>query len=251
MNEKIKISYAITVKDELEEVIRLLNMLPPKIQQDDEILIQYDEDGVTDEVMDFLNVFEQMHKNAKVVSFPLNKDFGTFKSNLSKEASGDYIFQLDADEIPHEFLLEYLPQLLHENDEVDMFFVPRVNTVDDITQRHIDMWNWSVRTFEDLTNSKEIDQKSDEYKFLESNNYILAESVENDEIEYLVPIINFPDYQTRIYKNTDEVKWIGKVHESITGYSTFSSLPAERRFCINHPKGIERQEKQNEFYETI
>ncbi len=63
--------------------------------------------------------------------------------------------------------------------------------------------------------------------------------------------VNWPDYQTRIYKNTDEVMWMNKVHERITGYSTVSNFPADENYCLYHPKQIERQEKQNEFYDTI
>jgi len=70
-------------------------------------------------------------------------------------------------------------------------------------------------------------------------------------IKYYKPINGFPDYQTRIYRNTEDVTWMNKVHERITGYNTFSNLPAEEQWCLYHPKHIERQEKQNEFYEKI
>ena len=52
-------------------------------------------------------------------------------------------------------------------------------------------------------------------------------------------------------KNTDEITWMNKVHETITGYDTFSNFPAEETWCLYHPKQIDRQEKQNKFYETI
>ena len=152
-----------------------------------------------------------MHKNHKVVSFPLNKDFATFKNNLKENCTKDYIFQIDADEIPHEALIEYLPQVLETN-PVDVVFVPRVNKVEGITDHHIFKWGWRV-------NEK--------------------------------GWINFPDYQMRIYKRTDEVVWMNKVHEQITGYTTFSNFPAEEHWSLYHPKDIKRQEKQNEFYETI
>ena len=53
------------------------------------------------------------------------------------------------------------------------------------------------------------------------------------------------------YKNTDEVMWMNKVHERITGYDTVSNFPADENYCLYHPKQIDRQEKQNEFYDTI
>jgi glycosyltransferase involved in cell wall biosynthesis len=205
------ISYAITVCNELDEITKLLNFLQTHIRKEDEIVIQYDETSVTDEVMDYLKLMNSMHENHKVIGFPLNKDFASFKNNLKSHCTKDYIFQIDADEIPHEFLVEYLGQVLEEN-PVDIVFVPRVNTVEGLTQEHIDKWKWNV-------NEK--------------------------------GWVNWPDYQTRIYKNTEDVTWMNKVHERITGYDTFSNFPSEERWSLYHHKQIDRQEKQNEFYETI
>ena len=205
------ISYAITVCNELEELTKLLNFLQLHIRKEDEIVIQYDETSVTDEVKEYVTLMDSMHENHKVIGFPLNKDFATFKNNLKSHCSKDYIFQVDADEIPHEYLVEYLPSLLDTN-PVDIVFVPRVNTVNGLTKSHIDKWKWKV-------NEK--------------------------------GWVNFPDYQTRIYKNTEDVTWMNKVHERITGYNTFSNFPAEEKWSLYHPKQIDRQEQQNEFYETI
>jgi len=169
------ISYAITVCNELEEITKLLDFLQVRIREEDEIVIQYDEESVTDEVMDFLKLQKAMHK------------------------------------IPHEVMVEYLPQLLESN-QVDVIFVPRVNTVEGLTQEHIQEWKWKV-------NEK--------------------------------GWVNWPDYQLRIYKRTDDVEWRNKVHETITGYDTFSNFPAQEEWSLYHPKEIKRQEKQNKFYETI
>jgi len=205
------ISYAITVCNEIEELTKLLNFLQTNIRKEDEIVIQYDESSVTDEVKDYVTLMDSMHDNHTVIGFPLNKDFASFKNNLKAHCTKDYIFQVDADEIPHEFLVEYIGQVLQDN-PVDIVFVPRVNTVEGLTQEHIDKWKWNV-------NEK--------------------------------GWVNFPDYQTRIYKNTKEITWMNKVHERITGYDTFSNFPAEEQWSLYHHKQIDRQEKQNEFYETI
>ena len=204
------ISYAITVCNELEEITKLLDFLQTKIRKEDEIVIQFDTDNTPEEVVHFLKLQNAMH-NYIVVDFPLNKDFASFKNNLKSHCTKDYIFQIDADEIPHEVLINFLPQLLEDN-KVDVIFIPRVNTVEGLTQSHIDKWKWNV-------NEK--------------------------------GWVNFPDYQTRIYKNTKEITWMNKVHERISGYDTFSNFPAEEQWSLYHPKKIDRQEKQNEFYETI
>ena len=205
------ISYAITVHNEIDELITLLNFLQTNIRKEDEIVIQYDETSVTDEVKEYVTLMDSMHENHIVVGFPLNKDFASFKNNLKSHCTKDFIFQVDANEIPHEYLVEYIGEVLETN-PVDIVFVPRVNTVEGLTDEHIKKWGWKV------------DEKG---------------------------WVNFPDYQTRIYRNTEDVTWMNKVHERITGYDTFSNFPAEEQWSLYHPKKIDRQEKQNEFYETI
>lgn len=208
----INITYAITVCNELVELTNLLNFLHPRIRKDDEILIQYDSDSVTPQVKDYLTILTQLHKNVRVISFPLNKDFASFKNNLKNNSNGIFIFQIDADEIPSEYLIATLPEIIEYNKDVDLFFVPRINTVNGLTESHIKKWGWKVN----------------------ENGWV-----------------NFPDYQTRLYRRTSEIEWQGKVHERIVGYNTLSVLPQQEEYCLYHHKQIERQEKQNALYDTI
>jgi hypothetical protein len=152
-----------------------------------------------------------MRNNWYAIEFPLNKDFASFKNNLSKHCTKDYIFQIDADEYPHLYLIELLPQILEHN-PIDVFLVPRINTVEGLTTQHISQWGWNV----------------------------------NDK-----GWVNFPDYQWRIWKNTPNIKWINKVHERLDGFQTYSPLPQMEEYCLYHPKDIKRQEKQNQFYNTL
>lgn len=212
-NTMINITYAVTVCNELEEITKLVDFLKDKIDKDDEILIQYDEDSATDAIKNYLKIVSQLHNsNIKVIGFPLNKDFASYKNNLKNHAKGMFIFQIDADEIPSEYLMENIKDILEYNKDVDLFFVPRINTVKGLTKDHIKKWNWNV----------------------------------ND-----LGWVNFPDYQTRLYRRTSEIEWQGKVHERIVGYNTLSVLPQEEQYCLYHPKQIERQEKQNAYYDTI
>jgi hypothetical protein len=209
----INITYAITVCNELEEITNLINFLHPRIESDDEILIQYDEDSSTKEVKDYLTILSQLHNsNIKVIGFPLNGDFASYKNNLKNHANGIFIFQIDADEIPSEYLVNNLKSFIEYNKDVDLFFVPRINTVEGLTKSHISKWGWKVS------------EKG---------------------------WVNFPDYQTRIYRRTSEIEWENKVHERIKGYNTLTILPAEEDYCLYHHKQIERQEKQNAYYDTI
>jgi len=70
-------------------------------------------------------------------------------------------------------------------------------------------------------------------------------------VKYKIPIINKWDYQSRIYKNSPEIKWIGKVHEVISGHKTIANLPSGDEWCLMHKKSIQKQEKQNNFYSTL
>lgn len=208
----INVTYAITVVNELEEITRLVDFLLPRIGAEDDILIQYDETNVTKEVKSYLDIVSNLNKKLKVIGFPLNDDFATFKNNLKNHAQGIFIFQIDADEIPHEYLVANMNKLLEANKEVDLFFVPRINTVSGLTSEHVKKWGWNL----------------------------------NEE-----GWVNWPDVQTRIYRRTSEIHWVGKVHERIVGYNTMSILPTEEVFSLKHPKDIKRQEKQNEYYETL
>ena len=52
--------------------------------------------------------------------------------------NGDWVFQIDADEIPNEVLIENLHEILTRNTTVvEVVLVPRVNTVEGLTDEHI------------------------------------------------------------------------------------------------------------------
>ena len=172
----VNITYAITVCNEINEITKLVNFLHPRIQSDDEILIQYDENGVTDDVMGYLRIIDDLHSNVKVIGFPLNKDFATFKNNLKTHAKGIFIFQCDADEIPSEYLVANMHDLLEANKDIDLFFVPRVNTVEGLTQEHIKKWRWPISKMETQIGEKIMDTDSGEYKLLKKLGYIIEET---------------------------------------------------------------------------
>ena len=200
------ISYAITACNEHVELERLLDQLSSSIRDEDEIVVQMDFTA-TDEVKDVVNKY-------KLMSYfhPLNGDFATFKNNLSSLCTKDYIFQIDADEYPHPELIPLLPSILEANDDTDVFLVPRINTVEGLTEQHIKQWGWNV----DHHNR-----------------------------------VNFPDYQWRVWRNVSTIKWINKVHERLDGFGMYTNFPPLEEMCLYHPKDIKRQEKQNQFYNTL
>jgi len=205
----MKISYAITVCNELEEVSRLLNFLHQHKRPNDEICILLDKPKASQQLLDELYYWSSKDIiTLKESTF--QGHFANWKNELTRMCSGDYIFQIDADEMPNDILIENLPTILENN--VDVILVPRVNTVQGITPQHIQAWGW----------------KQNEKGW-----------------------IQWPDYQWRIYRNTPDIKWINKLHEVLDGYKTYSGLPELEEYAIYHPKTIEKQEQQNNFYEKI
>jgi len=205
----MKISYGLTVCNEHEELKNLIEYLTARIDNNDEIVVVYDQNRVTPEVISIL----ESNKD-KATSYPFNfqQNFLENKNYMNSKCTGDYIFQIDADEIPEEFLVENLKTVL-ENNPVDLLTTPRKNLVPGLTQEHIQKWRWNV-------NEK--------------------------------GWVNWPDTQKRIYKNDPNIKWTGhQVHGMVTGYKTFADLPLEEEWSIIHNKTIERQEKQNDRYTKI
>ena len=211
----MKISYAIPVCNEHVELEKLLSFLIGHIDENDEIVIQCDQGNTTPEVDRVLDSFKApvgLKDPLKVIHFPLDGHFSNFKNNLKNHCTGDWIFQIDADELPHKSLITNLKEVLKLNPTTEMFLVPRVNTVEGLTQEHVNKWRWNV-------NEK--------------------------------GWVNWPDYQTRIIQNSQKIKWQNKVHEQIVGISTKGALPMEEEWCLYHPKNIKKQEIQNNFYDSL
>lgn len=206
------ISYTITACNEEQELLALLDTLSSHINDDDELIIQFDVDRVTDGVREVVDQYLEVIKNMIVIEFPLANDFSAFKNNLKRYCTKKWIFNLDADEVPSVYLLENIKNILTTNERVDMFLLPRWNTVFGITPEHVKRWGWAF---------------DDEER------------------------VNWPDYQTRIYKNLDSIVWINKVHERIDGFTTYANMPEDEAYCIYHMKTINKQENQNLFYQNM
>ena len=205
----MKISYGITVYNEEDELNRLLNILIHKTDAEDEIVVCVD--GADDGVRIVLDSWVQEFAHAKMIKVyqrTLNSDFAAQKNSVIENSTGDYIFHIDADEYPHDTLLEQLKLILEVND-VDLIWIPRVNTVEGFTEEHCMKWGWRV---------------SDK------------------------GWVNYPDYQARVFRRDSEFKWESPLHEFITGCKTYAHLPPHEELSLYHPKTIEKQENQNKFY---
>ena len=209
----MKISYAITVCNELQEIQRLLDFLLAHKRDTDKIVVLLDTTKADDEMILMLRHYDQYHdKHVTVFQDEFQGHFADWKNKLSSYCFGDFIFQIDADEIPSKTLIEQLPSILETNSTVDVMLVPRVNTVEGMDQDHMQQWGWNVN----------------EHGW-----------------------INWPDYQWRIYRNDDTITWKNKVHEVLQGFTKYATLPMEEDYSLYHPKTIDRQIKQNAYYDTL
>ena len=200
----MQISYGITVHNEADELNKLLEILIHKTDVEDEIV----QEVITSWVQQYGH--EDM-KVIKVYQRKLDGDFAAHKNSVIENCSGDYIFHFDADEYPHETLLEQIKQILETN-EVDLVWIPRVNTIEGLTDEWANRWGWRVT----------------------ENGWV-----------------NYPDYQSRVFKNSKDIRWHNKVHERIFGAKTYAHLPPLEELGLYHPKTIDKQIKQNKFYEGI
>jgi glycosyltransferase involved in cell wall biosynthesis len=205
----MRISYAIPVCYEHEELNKLLKLLVKHKREEDEIVVQADKGNTAPEVYTVIDAFKD---KIKFIEFPLEKNFAQFKNHLKSYCSGNWIVQLDADELLDESFVQYVHQVLEMNSNVEVFSIARINTVDGLTNDHIRKWGWNV------------DAKG---------------------------WVNFPDYQMRILKNLHYIQWVNKVHEKIIGHTSHAFLPMDKEYCILHNKSIERQEAQNNLYSKI
>jgi glycosyltransferase involved in cell wall biosynthesis len=218
----MKISYLITCSTETDTLERLLSLVGTYVRNDieDEMVVVIDNDATdNDKTKNILSNLvvqmgpEYMEKRVKIFGNSLNNDYGTHKNYCNSKCTGDWIFQLDGDELPSETLLLNLKDIIAANPTAELFTVPRINDYRGVTPAHAMQWGWR------LTPCPEYENR---------------------------PIVNWPDYQGRIYKNIpSRIRWERKLHEKIEGVNEFVVLPAIVDLALYHDKTIETQMKTN------
>lgn len=144
--------------------------------------------------------------------FPFLGNFSGWKNLMTRLCYGEVVFQIDADEMPTEHLMKAVPWVMEQNPDLELAYVPRINKVEGLTEEWIMRWGWKV-----------------------------------DERGW----VNFPDYQSRIYRRQEHIRWKGRVHETIKGHRTFDYLPPSEDFCLLHVKTLDKQIQQNTYYDTL
>jgi glycosyltransferase involved in cell wall biosynthesis len=213
----MKVTYLITCSNEVGTLDRLFDTLYAVLGED-ELFILQDDTKVCQETTDLIMQFFDDNR-VSYYKHPLNNDYGGHKNFGIEKAKGDFIFQIDGDELPPEALLgENLHALLEGNPAIEAYAVPRINDFRGVNDSHAKQWGWR------LTKSP----------------------------TYNRPVVNWPDYQWRIFKRDyPRISFTRRLHEKIEGYGANTILPAHEEYALYHDKTIETQIKTNLRYNQM
>jgi glycosyltransferase involved in cell wall biosynthesis len=217
----MKISYLVTCSSETGTLDRLLYKILNYIKDDDEVLVIKDVNDCkqTDEIVKkYLNC-PGFPSCTKYIIHPLNNNYGAHKNFGIETCTGDYIFQIDADELPPEILLgDNIHEVLEANPTIEAYAIPRINDFRGVTDAHAKQWGWKLSISP----------------------------------TFIRPIVNWPDYQFRIFKKDyPRISFLRRLHEKIEGYNSYVTLPAEEDYALYHDKTIEKQVETNLRYNKL
>lgn len=211
------ISYCITVYNEIEYITKLLDKLSSILQNDEEIVVvqtyRVNEEQNSEIFLKTKKLIHQYNVTYNTCHFDMSYGvFNKIKNYANSLATKPYIFNLDADEDFPEQAFPIIRQILANNPNLDLIYVPRLNIVDGLTKEDVKKWHWQVN----------------------DNGWI-----------------NWPDFQPRIYKNNKILKWVGGPHNTIIGSQKTAALEANPDLAIIHNKNIHKQREQNAFYDDL
>lgn len=202
----MKLTYAICVCTEHRELDALLSCLKHLKDEEDDINVLVDTGKVTEKVKRVL----EAHKVA-TCERTFNGNFADQRNYHIDQCSGDYIFVLDADEMPQETLIRNVKNIIARSG-AEIISVPRMNIIPGYTQEWLKTFNFFI----------------------------------NDS-----GFINWPDMQGRIFKNDPRIRWSKNVHERVEGSDKCIALQADIDAGIWHIKSVNKQNYQDTFYKQL
>jgi|TARA_B110000240_G_scaffold196463_1_gene248704 glycosyltransferase involved in cell wall biosynthesis len=197
----MKLSFAITVCNESKDLYSLISFLKKVKRDDDEINILLDTLHTNETTRDVLKRFKDdivLNERDFCGNFSVHRNFHL------KRCKGDYIFIIDADEMPKELLINTIRKAIEEHAH-DLFAIPRINIHPGSTQEWLDKHGFKV-----------------------------------NEMDW----INWPDYQSRVFKNDSKIFYENALHERVVGAVSPVFLKADPRIAIWHIKSIEKQDNR-------
>ena len=206
MNSRPFISYLITCKNSTNQLIELLQCIERYIGGNECIIL----DDYSDNT-DTLKILEEykLKSGFHVYQHALNNHYSNHKNHGKDLCIGTWILQLDDDEVPNDTLMVNLKDIIESNQNVECFLIPRINDFVGVTAAHAKQWGWRLTEYQGRQ------------------------------------IVNYPDYQFRLFKNLPHLKWERPLHEKVEGALITSKIPAEYELSIIHNKTIEKQVQTN------
>jgi GT2 family glycosyltransferase len=197
----MKLTYSIQVCNESRELFSLLAFLLKLKDPEDEIVVVIDSLHTTDKVA---RVREHFKDNVTFYERPFDNFLDNANFHIEK-ATGDYIFQVDADEMPQESLIRGLKKVI-EDSKVEMLAVPRINIHPGATEEFIAKCGFQVN----------------------ENGWI-----------------NWPDFQGRIFKRNDKIRWgVETLHSKLVGFEKAAHINAIPQLALWHIKSVEKQDSR-------
>ncbi len=206
MPVKPKISFAICVGEESHSFVELIDFLKKYKKAEDEIVV----------ISDFsksVKIKECIKKVDKHIFRKLLNDFASHKNIFFSLCKNEYIFNLDSDELPSEYLIKNIHNLIAESSH-DLYWIPRLNYFTGVGDDEIKKMGMSID--KDKNNA-----------------------------------VNFPDYQGRIYRNDKKLKWKRKLHEQINGATNSKKLKYSDGYYITHTKTKNNLKKSKTLYKNL
>jgi len=206
----MKISYLVTCHNESESLDKSLHVILSYKDKEDEVLV-LDDFSDNQKTQEILKKWEA--PDCKIIQHALDRNYGAHKNHGNEKCTGDWIFQIDGDEIPNPNLIVNIKAIIEANPDAELIFVPRINDFIGVTEEHAKQWGWRLTPC--------------------------------DACEGRL-IVQWPDYQGRIYKrDTARIRWDRRLHEKIEGHTNFVTLPPDTDLALYHDKTIETQMNTN------
>lgn len=242
------ISFVIGTHNEGHQILEAVRSITQSGLSCNYEIILVDDESTDSDSLRALDILS--HEGHGVYTKKFLGNFADHKNFMNGLCDGYWIINLDADERIFSNI-SYLPDILHQNEGLELLYVPRANIVYNITSEHLTRWNWKILKLDGVPLTSKFRNELD-VKYVDLLRMLNCVERETEDVVYFTPpVIQFPDLQGRIYRNAPHIHWHRKVHEEIIGAKKISILPSEYDWCIQHDKDIVRQEKQNEFYSSL
>ena len=168
----VNLTYAVEVCTEHIELWSLLNFLVKIKDDEDNINVLVD---TTKNNLNVQIVLANFSDKITICNREFDGNFADHRNYHITQCSGDYIFMIDADEMPQEYLIKNIKQAILSSGS-DLLYIPRMN----LCTGYTDEW-------------------------LKKSNFVVNE----------VGWINWPDYQGRVFKNDKGILWGRHLHEKV------------------------------------